>query len=434
MRFLAILVCVAGITAAGVSPLWAGGIDNKHNWSAEYIRTLNRNAATDSADIVAYNPAGTTKMADGGYINFSVHGAFKTYGNKVNNVDLESDVPSYIPGLFAIYKKNRWSGFLGVTIPSGGGKVEYDNGNATTRIGGNTMINTINSPLNPLNPLGLILYDTIKNERVEAESYYYGITLGGAYAINDIFSVSLGARYVNANKEGNYSLQIQPSALGAGAGQTDRTAVFNYEDKADNWGAILGLNIAPTDKMLIGLRYETKTRLEFEYTVTQDTVGLGAAQGITNGTKHRRDLPAILALGISHQCTPKFRVETDLTYYFNEDADWGGEENRANNGYDVGIAFDYRFNDTIKASLGYMYTEVGIEARDILAEAPQLGASTVGAGLVYTARPGLDLNFAVGKVFYKDDSYIDTSSGTPLTIEYNKDIIFLALGIQYKFI
>ena len=48
-----------------VSTLWASGIDNKTNWSVDYLRSLNRNAATDYADIVAYNPAGKTLMDDG---------------------------------------------------------------------------------------------------------------------------------------------------------------------------------------------------------------------------------------------------------------------------------------------------------------------------------------------------------------------------------
>ena len=58
-----VLTLFAGLLFAVsfVSSAVAGAIDNKTNWSAEYIRTLNRNAATDFADIAAYNPAGTVK-------------------------------------------------------------------------------------------------------------------------------------------------------------------------------------------------------------------------------------------------------------------------------------------------------------------------------------------------------------------------------------
>ena len=41
-----------------VDAVMAGGIINKNNQSADYMRTLNRAAATDYADIAVYNPAG----------------------------------------------------------------------------------------------------------------------------------------------------------------------------------------------------------------------------------------------------------------------------------------------------------------------------------------------------------------------------------------
>ena len=90
MKKLFVFLCVAGLIAASASPLFAGGIDNKTNWSAEYIRTLNRNAATDSADIVMYNPAGVMKMADGFYGNVSAQYIAKDYNNQINGVDFDS--------------------------------------------------------------------------------------------------------------------------------------------------------------------------------------------------------------------------------------------------------------------------------------------------------------------------------------------------------
>jgi len=110
-----------------VSTLIAGGIDNKGNLSTEYIRTLNRNAATDSADAVAYNPAGVVKMEDGLFLNASGQYALKTYTNTIGGI-----VPSIIPSVFGLYKKDKWAGFAAFTIPCGGGEVEYDNGNATS--------------------------------------------------------------------------------------------------------------------------------------------------------------------------------------------------------------------------------------------------------------------------------------------------------------
>ncbi|MFO7971202.1 MAG: outer membrane protein transport protein [Desulfobacterales bacterium] len=437
MKKFLVCLCVAGLMVSSGSPLFAGNIDHLSNLSAEWIRTMNRNAATDSADAVVYNPAGVMEMENGIYGSFSIQYCDKDYDNKVNGETLSQDEPSIIPSLFGIYKKDRWAAFGAFTVPHGGGEVRYNDGNATTRISGWSIINLINSQ----SPIpGLTLYDTIKNERFTAESYYLGFTLGGAYKINDMLSVSLGTRYIDAYNDIDLSLRVQPSALGAGVpfNQVDRTAKLKYEDDAEGWCGIIGVNIAPTDKLNIGIKYETKTTLNFEYDVKQDTVtgfpsGLGAAQGVIDGTKHRRDLPALFSVGVSYKFTPKIRVETGLTYYFNEDADWDGDEDVVDDGYEAGIAFEYTFNKKMKASVGYLYTDDGMHAVDMLAAVPQLDSHSVCGGVAYEAVPGLILNFGFLNSFYRDDSYVDISSGTALDIEFKKNAFVAACGIQYKF-
>jgi long-chain fatty acid transport protein len=127
----------------------------------------------------------------------------------------------------------------------------------------------------------------------------------------------------------------------------------------------------------------------------------------------------------------KIRLETDLTYYFNEDADWMGDEDLVDNGYDLGIVFEYTFNPKFKGSIGYMYTDTGIDAEYMLPENPPLNANTIGAGVAYEAIPGMILNFGLGNSFYQSDSFVEPTTGT--TIEYEKNNFFFALGIQYKF-
>jgi long-chain fatty acid transport protein len=390
----------------------AGGIDNRTNWSAEYIRTLNRNASIDSADIAAYNPAGIMLMENGTYLNMSAQYVAKTYTNVVNGTDLESDQPSIVPGLFGIYKKDKWAAYGAVTVSNGGGKVKFEEGNATTS---KIMLGILATPF----------YGTPISQNLTAESYYLGYTLGGAYKINDTVSTSIGLRYVNAQTEATGTVTASTPA-------PQTTFLTDYKEEADGWGLIFGLDIAPSDGTVIGLRYETKTELDFKATVNADDANALLAKGITDGSKRRRDMPASLGLGVSHQCTPQFRAEADLTYYFNDNADWNGAEDNAGNGYDIGLALEYIFSEKIKGSVGYMYTEVDQDAQYKLAENPALGASTLGAGIVYSPKPVLDLNFSVGKVLYEDASYVDQITG--LNIEYEKDITFLAFGIQYKFI
>ena len=220
MKKLFIFLCVIGLIFSTTSSVFSAGVDNKTNYSAEFIRTLNRNAATDSADIAVYNPAGIMKMDNGSYVSLSLQYSAKDYSNTINGVEFGQDEPSVAPGLFGIYKKDRWAAFAAFTIPSGGGEVDYQNGNATTMIAGQTIINAMP-------------YRSITNQGLQAESYYLGYTLGGAYEINKVVSVSLSARYINATKELNGSLSVgnPPPSF---APFPDTTFNSEYEETADH--------------------------------------------------------------------------------------------------------------------------------------------------------------------------------------------------------
>lgn len=389
------------------SPVMAGGIDNKTNCSAEYVRTLNRNASTEGADIVSYNPAGTVKYQDGLYGNLSLHYIKKEYNNKINNVDRDSDEPSIIPGVYGIYKKGRWALFGGISNYGGGGYVEFSKGNQTT-----------NEYKYALVPLALGTGD----ESLRAESYYIGYMLGGAYQINDVWAVSLAARNIQADKEADGHVTYGPLV--------NNTEYFDYDQSANGWGGVIGVNISPGDAWNIGLRYETKTELEFKYQVNRDSLGLLAGAGITSGTKTQRDLPAIFGAGVSYRVTPKWRVETNLTWYFNTDADWDGAEDNVDDGYDLGIGVEYMLNDKWTLMAGYLYTDAGVDPKYMTPSAPELDANTIGAGFAWKALKDLTVNFAVGNAFYTSDSFTFANVDK---IEYEKNNFFLGFGLEYKF-
>ncbi|HDM32365.1 MAG TPA: hypothetical protein ENG28_01135, partial [Deltaproteobacteria bacterium] len=368
-----------------------------------------------SADAVVYNPAGVTKMEDGLYVNLSNQYILKDYSHTVDDVEYNQDTPSYITSLFGLYKQARWAGFVAFYIPCGGGKVEYEEGSATTLSLGQGYMAGINALA------GATLYDTIKNHHLEAEKIYYGFTLGGAYALNDMVSVSIGARYIDAQKETEGSVTISPSALGQALGQTDRSAAVDYEETADGWAGIVGINIAPTGKLNIGLRYETNTRLDFETEVDRTDLPV-----VTDGAKARRDLPALFGLGAAYTFMPNLKLEASFVYYLNEEADWNGAEDNVDNGYDVGVSLEYTLNPKLKGSLGYLYTETGIDPDYMAPEQPELDAHTVGVGFAYGPLPTLNLNLGLLRSFYSDET---TSSGMKL----EKKTYVIAFGIQYKF-
>ncbi|MFP4429420.1 MAG: hypothetical protein ACLFPB_08900, partial [Desulfovermiculus sp.] len=120
-------VTMALVFLAG--PAMAGGIINKANQSADYFRTLSRNAATDYADIASYNPAGIMQMEDGLYGKVDALYIAKDYSNDFPGYGkLDQDEPTIMPGIFTIYKQERWAGFFAFTIPGGGGELDYTDG------------------------------------------------------------------------------------------------------------------------------------------------------------------------------------------------------------------------------------------------------------------------------------------------------------------
>lgn len=404
----------------GSSLLWAGGADNKTNWSAEYIGILNRNAATDAADIAMYNPAGVMKMNNGFYGNLSVHYLPKDYNNKIDGTDYDQDEPSVVPGLFAVYKQDKWAGFFAVSNVVGGGKVDFEQGNATT--------NFVKSSVRASAPF----YDLVNQEYLKAEATGMAYTLGGAYKLNDIWSVALGVRYVKSDREMEGIISLGSSTVPA----PDYIADVKFTEEADGFGGIIGINVSPSDRLNLGLHYDTKINLDYKADVERDTTGILPGLGVVDEAERSRNLPAVLAAGVSYKITPEIRIETNATLYLNNDANFkdiagtSRDESAVSKGFDIGIGVDYALTDTLNATLGYLYTKTGVDAKDMTPELPELNANTLGAGLKYKATDQLNLMFSIGHVFYQDASFVNSFAQT---ITYEKKITFFGVGLEYKF-
>jgi long-chain fatty acid transport protein len=422
----------------------AGGINNRQNWSAEYIRTLTRAAATDSADIVVYNPAGTVKMDEGFYTNFSVQYIDKVYNNKFAFQNLEQDEPSFVPGLYALYRKGPWAGFFGVNVTAGGGKLKWSDGNLISFQLGQAFAGAVNQQVNaglPPIPGTSVDYNLFRH-KVNAEGHVTGFNLGGAYQPIKWCSFSVAARLNYGQKNFNGDAVVAPTVsdpLGVLPEFTPQWANINFDQDATGWNLIFGLDFFPIENLTIGLRYETATYLNYKTDVKSDTNFGGrlllAGLGIFDNTRDRDDIPASFVGGISYKWR-RLRAEGNFFYHFNKDARIGGStrrrlEDRVSNGWEVGLSLEYDVLQNLKASAGWLYSETGIEAKDMLTLFPELDANTFGLGVAWKINPDLDLNIALGKVFYQDESFTDPLTG--LKVTYEKDINFLALGLQYKF-
>ncbi len=93
---------IGSIIMLRVSAAMEVGFVTNTNQSAEFIRTLNRNATT-GIDAVYFNPAGLTKLGDGTHIALSNQSIFqtKTVDNTILNKTYEGSVQaSFFPNLY----------------------------------------------------------------------------------------------------------------------------------------------------------------------------------------------------------------------------------------------------------------------------------------------------------------------------------------------
>lgn len=421
--FMRVFVCVSVITSAGADVLFAGGVDENHNQSAEYVRTLNRNAGTDSADASFYNPAGLIKLEDGAYINVSNQFIFKDYRHEASGVEYKSDYPTLIfPDIYGVYKQKNWSAFASLTVPGGGGKVDYKEGSATTAGLRTTISSALSSALGG---------STITNSSMSliSESVYLAGTFGGAYAVNDIVSLSIGLRYISVKNTTDGAANWKQGTL-----TVPVTVDLEYEENAQGFGGIIGINYIPRNDINIGLKYEMRTDLELTTSVKKQSVTVNGTKNsalsaalATDGKKRRNDLPAMLGTGVSYLITPELRGEVDFNYYFTQQANADDAKKDYKDSYESGFALEYTLMPQIKVSGGFLYTVLGAKDANFgPSENPDLDSYTLAAGMLYKAAPNLDINLGMLRTFYKEET-------TSTNIKLNKSNFDIALGAQYKF-
>ena len=430
MRKLLVFLCVMGLIVSFSSSLRAGGIINKQNLSADYMRTLSRHAATDYADIAVYNPAGIMQMENGSYGKLDLLYFDKDYANKVPGFGtLDQDEPSIIPGAFAVYKQENWAGFFAFTIPAGGGTLDYSDGSARTVALATQIIAGANAQLAANLVPAQFFYNQIDSMDIEvAESSVYGFTFGASLAINDMWSIAGGVRYSKGTRAFKGGAEMSAANPFPVPGVNDPiNARLEIKEKADGMAGILGVNFAPNDKLNTALTYISNTPMNYKIDVKTDTLGIAPVIGFADGSKTRIDIPALLGVGISYKFLPQLKVDLNYTHYFEGSAKIDTFEDEGDS-WDLGISAEYTFSPQWKASLGYLYTDIDLSDDQQInePEEPKLDANTIGAGAVWSPTPAWSVTFGGAYVMYDD---VEDS----LDIKYEKTVWNLSAGVQWKF-
>ena len=458
-KFSAKLMLTAAVVMVS-SALFAGSIDYLSNQSAKYLMSLSgRTAATDAADIVAYNPAGTALMGEGLFIDLSNQTMFKPYSQDVSfdgaSYDLsketwEQSEPTYfLPNLYIVYNAGQIGmgklavyGQVGVT--AGGGSLEWDGGTAGLLAQGIGIGSLASSMV------------TGVDAKISASSVYYDLGAGAAYSfLEDMISVSAGFKYVIAQRTASID-GVASYYYPAGTLAWTLTIDNEYEYEAAGFTPVFGLDIKPMKELTIGVRYEMETNLEFEYEQKKNSVSVSNAAFTAVGTqvaallnkdndKLNQNLPQILGIGAEYVVTPELAVNAGATIYFIGDADMEGYEDYFGTGYEVSVGASYKVMEPLKVAGSIMYTSQG--AKDDLLESyttsgeplntvsanPVLDSIFFGLGATYLVMPNLDVTLAVGWVHYlPEETKTVMSAGNTISADYSKEVYNIALGVGYK--
>ncbi|MCL2025540.1 MAG: porin [Leptospirales bacterium] len=429
--------------------LFAGSLDYLSNQSVKWMTTTSKNASTDGADIVQYNPAGTAYLPKGLHIDLSGQTLLKYYSNKNVQVGsdsfgtLKQDYPTYIlPNLYLVNNfgeigPGKLAAYLQTGIVAGGGELKYKDGTAGTT-----------AMLSGLRTNASIGGAAIQSQEFIASSIYYGIGIGASYAfLDDMVSVSLGGRAVMAQRSFELDARYANNVTLSG----------KYEYNATGFTPIIGVNVKPTKELTLAARFEAQTALKFKYDekrlnssnntfLLDNVIPALKAAGIEDGKKTRQDLPHVIGLGVNYELSDQLTLDLSGTLYLLSSANLGyddatetGKVNKYfGTGWEVGLGATYKVLDELKVGLGALYTESGAKksylnnANTVLNASanPSLDSITIGLGATYDVLENLDVTLAFMWAHYFPEKF--SFNGGAVSGKYAKDVYNIGYGVSYK--
>ena len=418
-------VAAAAIFATAV--LFAGGIDNKSNLNAGYLRNASRNTEHKRPEAVLYNIAGTGFMDDGLAFTVDNQFIFKKYTDdlEMNNTEYTDDKNVFFfPDFEAVYKKDNWSVFAGFGVFAGGGSLDYKDGTGATYMAlyGATLKNLPNSV--PPQYADATAKQVAGNHSLEAYSVTMGEILGVSYALNENISIAAAGRFLHSTQ----NMKLKCAGIASSNGGSDE---IKYDASGYGLGGIFGINVVDlVPNFRFSAQYQTITKLEIEF----DTVKgpMASSFAIVEGKKFKNDLPAVLNLGVAYQPVDNLDFSVSYSHYFNTQATMqnplGKTDLDYKDSWELGIGCDWQVTEKIGLSGGFMYSHQGTKTDVNSAFSPVLDSFVAGCGVEYQFTKQI-----MGTLAYMHCRYINKDyemSGK--SMELDKDIYLASLGVTVR--
>jgi opacity protein-like surface antigen len=471
MKRLIMAMAVLAIVTSGTISVQAGGVEQNTNQSAEWVKTLNRNASLD-ADATFFNPAGTAMMEKGLYLYVSYQCILQpitlkstitdatvfgmpigSYSVNQNDFDASQDA-YYFPNLYLVYNNWNMAFSLGLMAIGGGGGGKYPDGFplventvgllATAGAAGSLGVGTLLGAVGLLDPLAIGSVDAAYGDVVgtydvdgnlEASEAFYSFQLNYAYMPIKQFAFSAGYRFIYGYNTYNGKFVIDLD----GTSDTFRiTEKIDATQQGMSHGVIGSLAVAPlagmtaVGSLIIAARFEWRS----DFILKTKAKKTFLAAEYADGAKSYRTLPMVLALGISYSIMG-VHLDTGLTYFFNENANWDGMEKKYDNGFETGLGISYDVLKNLNIGVGYNYGTDG--ENDDTRSDTNIGLTwhAIGAGVTWEVIKDLKLTLGYTFAYFVPetiDGTIDYSPNASARYEtkatkFTHDI---AIGLQYK--
>ena len=494
------------IAMASATPSFAGGLLTNTNQHVAFNRMMSREASI-GIDGVYYNPAGVVFMGEGKHLAINWQLAYQTrsiendyalFTNNVNNPTTPREFKGkafapVIPSFQYAYNKGRWSLQAGFALTGGGGKCTFDNGLgsfekivAETAIAACQLAGAVDQVASQYGVPAVFSSDKYfgkegkysYNSYMHGRQYYYGLSLGAAYKINEHLSAYAGIRgvyastnyygYVEDIKVGNMPLYMVLDPT--------KEKAANIELSCDQSGLgftpMLGIDFK-TGRWNFAAKYEFKTRIRLKNKSVNQTPSIGnlpdnlrnayiaggvpeqAANAILSnpviqgamgqlktqfdsklegaigeyedGKKIAGDIPAYLALGVGYSPVNTVRVNVGFHWFDDKHAtSYNNRQEKLKRGtleYNAGVEVDV--NKKITLSTGWQNTNYGLPDENLDTPTSKrymddksfvVSSNSAAIGGVYHINKKMDLNVAYFHTFYQHKK---TSENVQLTAQKN---------------
>ena len=472
-------VCLTAAIASS-SFSFAGGLLTNTNQNIAFNRMMSREASI-GIDGVYFNPAGVAFLGQGHHLSLnwqlayqhrSIKNDYQLFTNNVNNPFTPRTFKGkafapVIPSLQYAYNKGRWSFQANLALAGGGGKCTFDNGLGSfekivseTAMGACKLAQVVDGVAaqygvpavfsSKFGKDGKYTYDSYMHGR----QYYYGISIGAAYKVNDNFAVYGGVRtvyalcnyygYVRDIKVGNMPLYqvLDPT----------KTTAADIELSCDQTGLgftpMIGVDFK-TGRWNFSAKYEFKTRMRLKNKSVNQTPSIGNldgnlrnaylaggvpeaaadailsnqnVQGATtmlkkqfnaelgeaigeyeDGKKIEGDIPALLTVGVGYKPIDELRINVGFHWFDDKHAtSYNNRQKKLDRGtfeYSAGVEYD--LNKKFTVSTGWQRTSYGMTNDYMDDKSFIVSSNSVGVGGVIHLSKKMDLQVAYFHTFYE---------------------------------